>query len=204
MRFPTTLLLASGLLTLTARGSDWPQWRGPNRTGHVSPGAAVPAALSIEPKIVWRQKIGDGFASPVVAGGKVFYSDNHEGQETLHALEAGSGKEIWHANIDQAAGDHQGPAGPRCTPLVDGDRVYAQSLKGQLHCLKTSDGSLVWKVNYTTDFSAIFIGEKGNAQGAARHGNNGSPLIDGGQMFVNVGGTNGESVVCFQKETGKV
>jgi outer membrane protein assembly factor BamB len=204
MRSPTTLLLTSVLLTLNARGADWPQWRGPDRTGHVSPGATVPASLSTEPKIVWRLKIGDGFASPVVAGGKVFYSDNHEGHETLHALEAGSGKEIWHADIDQAAGDQQGPAGPRCTPLVDGDRVYAQSLKGQLRCLKTSDGSLVWKVNYTTDFSAIFIGEKGNAQGAARHGNNGSPLIDGNQMFVNVGGTNGESVVCFQKETGKV
>jgi outer membrane protein assembly factor BamB len=204
MRFPSVLLLGSCLLALSAPAADWPQWRGPDRTGHVPPDAAVPASLATEPKILWRLKIGDGFASPVVAGGKVFYADNQEGQETLHALDAGSGKEIWHANIDHAAGDNQGPAGPRCTPLVDGERVYAQSLKGQLHCLKTSDGSLVWKVNYTTDFSAIFIGEKGSAQGAARHGNNGSPLVDGDQIFVNVGGTNGEGVVCFQKTTGKV
>ena len=199
-----TVLLLALILTRAVGAADWPQWRGPDRTGHVYAGAAVPTNLTSEPKILWRLKIGDGFASPIVAGGKVFYSDNSDGQETLHALNPGDGKELWHAAIDQAVGDQQGPAGPRCTPLVSDGRVYAQSMKGRLRCFSAADGKPIWETSYTKDFSAIFIGEKGNAQGASRHGNDGSPLIDGDRLFANVGGTNGESEVCFEKATGKV
>lgn len=188
----------------TACAGDWPQWRGPDRTGHVPPGVAVPSTLPAEPKTVWRIEIGDGLASPVVSGGKVFYLDNQEGREVLHAINATDAKELWHADIDKVHSDSQSVPGPRCTPVVDGDRVYAQSCRGQLRCLKTSDGSQLWTVNYTTDFSATFIGEKGKAQGATRHGNNGSPLIDGDKLYASVGGTNGEAVVCFDKKTGKV
>ncbi len=204
MRSPAIPLLAVLHFSLFASAADWPQWRGPDRTGHVSNGVAVPTNLPAEPKILWRIKIGDGFASPVVAGGKVFYADNSDGQETVHALDPDDGKELWRAAIDLAVGDHQGPSGPRCTPLVNDGRIYAQSMKGKLRCISTADGSAIWDVNYTTDFSAIFIGEKGNAQGATRHGNDGSPLIDGDRLFANVGGTNGESEVCFQKANGKV
>ncbi|MDB6021011.1 MAG: hypothetical protein JWQ04_868, partial [Pedosphaera sp.] len=195
-----------GLLFLlpTARADDWPQWRGPERTGHVSSGVAVPTSLPAEPKVIWRTSIGDGLASPVIAGGKVFYLDNQEGREVLHAVAATDAKELWHAEIDKVHGDSQSVPGPRCTPMVDGDRVYAQSCRGELRCLKTTDGTPLWNVNYTTDFSALFIGEKGKAQGATRHGNNGSPLIDGDRLYASVGGTNGESVVCFRKTTGKV
>ncbi|MDB6019926.1 MAG: Pyrrolo-quinoline quinone [Pedosphaera sp.] len=203
MRFPS-LLFAALIFALSAPAADWPQWRGPDRTGHVPAGAVMPTALPTEPKILWHLKIGDGYASPVVAGGKVFYPDNKGGQEVLHAVDVTSGKEIWNAKIDQAFTDNHGPSGPRCTPLVDDGRVYAQSCRGELRCLKATDGSPLWQINFTTDFSAIFMGENGNALGASRHGNNGSPVIDGDHLLVNVGGTNGESVVCFDKATGKV
>src|SRR5579872_4783361 len=170
-----TGMIASLLLLLPgALAADWPQWRGPERTGHVPPGVPVPATLPSEPKVLWRIKIGQGFASPIVANGRVFYFDNQNGVETLHAIDPANAKELWRADIDQAFTDTQGPSGPRCTPLVDGDRIYAQSCKGELRCLKVTDGSLIWHVNYTNDFSAVFFGEKGNAQGAARHGNDGS------------------------------
>jgi outer membrane protein assembly factor BamB len=203
MRYGIALLLIL-VLTPSATAADWPQWRGPERTGYVTVGAPVPTNLPAEPKILWRIKIGDGFASPIVSGDKVLYSDNSDEQETVHALSPSDGKVLWHAAIDQAVGDHQGPAGPRCTPLVNDGRVYAQSMKGRLRCFSASDGKPIWETSFTTDFSAIFIGEKGNAQGASRHGNDGSPLIEGERLFANVGGTNGESEVCFEKATGKV
>ncbi len=87
----------------------------------------------------------------------------------------------------------------------DGGLVYAaNSCRGELRCLKVADGTPVWSVNYTSNFSAAYYGERGNAQGATRHGNNGSPAIDGNYLYAPVGGTNGESVVCFEKTTGKV
>ncbi|HZQ45930.1 MAG TPA: PQQ-binding-like beta-propeller repeat protein [Verrucomicrobiae bacterium] len=195
-----------GLLCILpgALAGDWPQWRGPDRTGQVPHSERIPSALPAEPKILWRIKIGEGLASPVVAGGKVFHLDTQQGMETLHVLDAANAKELWHADIDRTFFDQQSAPGPRCAPLVDGDRVYAQSCRGELRCLKVADGSPLWHVNYTKDFSAIIIGEKGNSVGAARHGNNGSPVIDGDKLFAAVGGTNGEGVVCFEKITGKV
>jgi outer membrane protein assembly factor BamB len=206
MTFPARhgaiLLFASAMLHGWA--SDWPQWRGPTRTGHVPEDEEVPDRLTTEPKVLWRIKAGEGLASPVLAGGRVYYFDNPNGKETLHAIDAATAGEFWRKEIDDPFRDMQGPGGPRCTPVVAGDRVYALSCKGELQCLSVADGQLVWRTNFTNDFGALFIGEKGNAPGAARHGNNGSPLVDGDFLYACVGGTNGAGVVCFEKRTGKV
>ncbi|HAV62307.1 MAG TPA: hypothetical protein DCY13_08065, partial [Verrucomicrobiales bacterium] len=73
-----------------------------------------------------------------------------------------------------------------------------------MQCRNVADGRLIWRTSYTNDLHATFIGERGTAAGASRHGNNGSPLIDGPHLIAPVGGTNGHSVVCFDKLTGKV
>src|SRR5262245_8418281 len=80
-----------------AAAADWPQWRGPGRTGHIPKGETGPDKLPLELPVAWRVKVGDGLASPIVATGKVFYLDNQAGQETVHAADAGSGKPIWRA-----------------------------------------------------------------------------------------------------------
>src|SRR2546421_8807034 len=125
------LIYLSFVLVLTIaipmHAEDWPQWRGPLRTGHVAPGSRVPTALPSEPKVVWKISVGEGFASPVIAGGGLFYFDNQAGKETLHALKAEDAREAWGATVDDTFQDEQGPPGPPCTPLVDGDPGYAQS-----------------------------------------------------------------------------
>jgi outer membrane protein assembly factor BamB len=189
---------------LQASAEDWPQWRGPDRTGHVPQNVKVPDSLPSEPKILWRMKIGEGLASPVVASGQVVYLDHQQGKEIVHAASIETGSPIWDAPLDEAFKDNQGPIGPRCTPVVDGHRVYAQSCRGELQCLRLKDGKQVWRANFQTDFSSVFIGEKGQAQGASRHGYNGAPVVDGGKLLALAGGTNGAGVVCFDKFTGKV
>ncbi|MGD0090894.1 MAG: PQQ-binding-like beta-propeller repeat protein [Planctomycetota bacterium] len=183
--------------------ADWPQWRGPAQTGHVPAGVAVPAALPAEAKVLWRVKIGDGYASPVVCGGKVFYLDNQQGDETVHAAEAATGKELWHARLDACFKDNF-VSGPRCTPTADGNRVYAQSCRGEFQCLNADDGKVVWRKNFCTDFGSIFIGEKGAATGASRHGYAGAPVVDGENIIVGVGSTKGACLVCMKKATGDV
>ena len=205
MKLNEVLLL--GVLTSFAthlRGEDWPQWRGPLRTGHVSAGARVPIALPSDPKTVWRLKVGEGFASPVVAGGKVFYFDNQAGKETLHAIKAADHQELWRVSADDVFQDEQGPPGPRCTPLVDGELVYAQSGLGELQCLRVADGQRVWRVNFRKDFGAAFLGEDSKIPGAAEHGYTAAPVVDGERLFACVGGTNGAGMVCFAKRTGQV
>lgn len=184
--------------------TDWPGWRGPLRDGHVPAGSAVPETLPQAPRQVWRIKIGDGLASPVVAGNKVFYLDNQDDKEMLHAVDRNIGSELWRSAIDDLHKDSQSAPGPRCTPLVDGDRVYAQSCKGELRCLKVADGTLDWRVNFTTNFQAYFYGERGAAQGAHRHGYTGSPWVDNQRLIVTVGDTNGAGIACLDKTTGAV
>jgi outer membrane protein assembly factor BamB len=167
----------------TGLAADWPQWRGPLHDGHVPAGIKVPDSLPSEPRVVWRSKVGDGLASPIVADGRVFYLDNQEGFEVFK--------------------DSQSLPGPRCTPLYADARIYAQSCRGELQCRATG-GAMLWRVSYVTNFGAVFIGEKGAAQGAARHGYNGAPVIDGDHLITLAGGTNGASLVCLDKNKGSV
>ncbi|MBX3745972.1 MAG: PQQ-binding-like beta-propeller repeat protein [Verrucomicrobiae bacterium] len=204
MRFPTGPLLAALCFLAVPALADWPNWRGPGHNGHAPPDAPALPTLPTDPAVLWQIPAGEGLASPVVSGGRVFAFDNQGGRETLRALDAATGTERWRADIDEPFSDSQGPTGPRNTPTVDGDRVYAVSCRGELQCRRVSDGSLVWRANYVKDFGAEFIGERGLAPGAARHGNNGSPLIDGEHLIAPVGGRPGAGVVCFDKHSGAV
>jgi outer membrane protein assembly factor BamB len=197
-------LAALLLLTVASPASDWPRWRGPAQDGHVPPGAAVPAKLPATPVVVWRLKIGNGLASPVVSAGLVTYLDDQQDTETVHVVEASTGKQRWSVPLDTTFKDAQSAAGPRCTPVIDGDRIYAQSCRGQLKCLNATYGTTRWSVDYVKDYAAVFIGEKGAAAGASRHGYDGSPVIDGGYLIACAGGTNGASVICLDKLTGRL
>lgn len=188
----------------TLFAADWPKWRGPENSGHVPAGVRVPTTLPAEARYVWKQKVGNGHGSPVVSAGRVYHLDFQENKEVVHAVDAISGKSLWSVPLDDAHKDKQSEAGPRSTPVVDGDRVYVQSCRGEFRCLAVADGKTIWRVNFVTDFKAEFIGEKGQAPGASRHGNNGSPFIVDERILVSVGGREGASIVCFSKRDGKV
>ena len=154
--------------------------------------------------MVWRVKTGAGWASPVVVAGKIFYADNQDKRETLHAVSATDGHELWRANVDAVMHDEQGPDGPRGTPLVEGDHVYVQSCLGELQCRQAADGALVWRTNFQRDFGSPWLGEDSVIPGAAEHGYTGSPVLAGGLLIACVGSTNGAGVVAFDRRTGAV
>ena len=199
---PRTIAFAL-LLTVPALAGDWPQWRGPLRTGHVPAGEAVPSTLPADPNVIWQVPVGDGFASPVVAGGRVFHLENENAKEVARAFDAATGKEIWKKTIFSSHRDGFG-IGPRTTPVVDGERLFVQSAKGEFQCLNVADGALIWRTNFVEDFGAVYTGEKGKAAGASRHGATGSPIIDGENIIVQVGSEKGASVVAFRKSDGQV
>ncbi len=199
---PLLLLPSIFLLPLRAATSDWPQWHGPNRDGLAPTGAPVPTALPKELKPLWKIPVGGGFAAPVVAGGKLVYLDENGEQEIAHLLDAATGREIWKAPFSERSADEWG-AGPRATPIMDGNRVYVQSTSGEFRCLNLADGKLIWGVSFEKDFGVKFLGYKANSGTATRRGNNGSGVVDGNAVIVPVGSTEGASLVCFDKLTGK-
>ncbi len=206
---PLATLAVLALTTLHLPALDWPQWRGPQRDAVVSDPQHPLTKISSEPKILWKVPAGEGQASPVLSKGRLVFLDSVSGNETAHCLDAATGKEIWKATIAPTVqfqnnyGD-----GPRCTPLIDGDRLYVQSCSGEFQCLNFADGKLLWQVSFGKDYGATFLGNsskdpEAKETASRRHGNNGSPVVDGDRIFVPVGSTKGATLVCFDKLKGK-
>lgn len=192
------------VLMSSCLAADWPGWRGPKRDGHAADGAVLPKSLPLQPRRVWQLKVGEGLASPVVAGETVYYLDAQGDKEVVHAIARETAAERWAVPLDGTFKNGQTAPGPRCTPLVDGDRVYVQSCNGEFQCLSVGDGKLLWRVNFTRDYHAGVPAERGVAKGAQRHGFTAAPWVDGQRLIALVGDTQGAGVVCFDKLTGKV
>jgi outer membrane protein assembly factor BamB len=203
------LLCIAVLASASVHAADWPQWRGPNRNSVVQDTRHALDTLPKDPKARWQIDVGPGLSSPVIARGELVYLDAQNEQETAHCLDAATGRSIWNTTVGPAAS--YSPAfggGPRCTPLIDGDRVYVQSGMGEFRCISLADGKMIWGVSFAADYGATFLGKSGGAldakeTGARQHGNNGSAAIDGDRVFVPVGSPNGATLVCFDKRNGR-
>ena len=204
MRHFISLMLFCALsVAARLQAGDWPQWHGPTRDCQLPVAEKLPGTLPNDLKPVWKIPIGGGFSSPVVAGDKAVYLDENGSQEVVHLVDARTGKEQWNRPIADRFEDEWG-AGPRSTPFIDGDRVYAQSCNGQFRCLNLADGRIVWGTSFDKDFGVKFAGSKSNSGTATRRGNNGSGVVEGDTVIVPVGGTDGATLVCFEKRTGKM
>ena len=172
--------------------ADWPQWLGPTRDG-ASPEKV--AAWKGAPKVLWRQPVGEGNSSPVVAGGRVFIHAKVKDKdaEEVVAFDARTGKEVWRTAYDRAAFTSLYGNGPRATPAVAGGKVYTFGVTGALTCFDAAGGKQLWQVDTFKQFSPPKL-----MFGAAC-----SPLAEGGRVLVNVGGK-GASVVAFDASTGEV
>lgn len=201
-RFVRAAAFSAVLALLAASANaDWPRWRGANADGRAPADAIAAKALPAAPTKIWQVAVGEGIASPIVAGGRAYTMDNVGDKETLHALNAATGQELWRAEVGPVYSDFQSKPGPRCTPIADGDRIYAQSCLGELVCIGAKDGKQVWRCSYQKDLGAAAPAEAGDNLGAARHGFSCSPVIDGNRIIANVGAP-GAGVVCLNKLTG--
>jgi outer membrane protein assembly factor BamB len=159
--------------------------------------------------VLWKVPVGTGYAGPAVAGGKLFVTDyvpgnktklpeggfakgRFAGSERVICRDAATGKDLW-ATSYPVEYTLSYPAGPRCTPGVDGDFVYTLGAMGDLKCLNVADGKEVWAKNFMKDYES----------GLPVWGFSAHPLVDGDKLICLVGGTNDRLVVAFDKKTGK-
>jgi len=191
MHWLRSLLLVL-LCALTLQAADWPGWLGPRRDGTSSE--------KVEPwkgdlKVLWRKPVGPGHSSPVMAGNRVYLHTRVPGQEReqMAAYDALTGKEIWQSAYDREKFSSPFGTGPQATPQFFEGKLYTFGATGILACFEADKGELLWKVPTREKFKApsLFFG-------AAC-----SPLVDGDQVVVNVGGE-GASVVAFDRHNGMV
>lgn len=178
-----------GFLALTIQAQDWPQFLGPTRNG-VYPGV-IPAG---RPAILWKRDVGQGFAGPAVAQGKLILFHRVNDKETVESIDAKTGKAIWTFQYATAYRDDFGfDEGPRATPSISSGRVYTFGAEGTLHCLDLATGRRLWRVDTHSQF-----GVNKGFFGAA-----GSPLVEDNRVLLNVGGSNGAGIVALDAATGK-
>ena len=190
-------LALGSLLVLTSLASpalalDWPQWRGPDRTGVSKETGLLKAWPAGGPARLWMfENAGKGYSAPAIVAGKYFTIGTRDDAEALFILDANTGKEIRVAKIGSILENKWGD-GPRGTPAVDGDRVYALSGTGDLVCISIADGKVLWKVTMKSLGGSI-----------PNWGYTESVLVDGNKVLCTPGGGKG-TVAALDKMTGKV
>jgi outer membrane protein assembly factor BamB len=181
--------ISQGVTKPTAGKFDWPHWRGPNGNNHSSEVGLIHTFPESGPKILWRKPLGSGFSGLTVSGGRVFTLFGDSGRENIICFNANTGREIW--KIDNDADFKEGRSfGPRSTPCVEGDKVYAVGASGKLHCLEAATGKTVWSFNIYEKYSMRVHFE----------GLSCSPQIDGKKLIVAAG----TAVFAFDKTDGKL
>ncbi len=175
-----------------AANFDWPQWRGADRTDVSKETGLLKSWPEGGPKRVWLfEKGGNGYSGPAIVNGKLFTIGTRDENEVLLVLDANSGKELWSASLGGILANDWG-MGPRGTPTVDGEHVYAMSGKGNVACVNIADGKVLWQQSMTS------LGGKVPQWGYAE-----SVLIDGDHAVCTPGGTQG-AIAALDKKTGKL
>src|SRR6187200_1602973 len=115
--------------------ASWPQWRGPARDGKSPDTGLATDWESNPPKLLWTAEgLGGGYASVSVADGVIYTTGNLENGQAVIAINAVDGSSRWTKPITSELPDHK-YEGARCTPSIDGDRLYVIASSGKIVCL---------------------------------------------------------------------
>jgi outer membrane protein assembly factor BamB len=185
------ILLSVVLAASAAEAQDWPQWRGPNRDGAASSFRA-PDSWPDRLAEKWKIEVGEGYATPLVVGDRLYVFTRQGEEEVLAALEAATGKTIWRTSYKapfemNPATKRHGP-GPKSTPAFSNGRLFTLGMSGIVTAFDAATGRQIWQKPAPT-VGPLF-------HTAA------SPLVDGGLVFLHVGGHDDGALTAFDAETG--
>ena len=205
--------LAALLSAGPAGAADWPQWRGPERSGISPESSDWPAGWP--PRKLWSRNVGAGCTSPVIADGRIYVMGwkgtgrgNPVGTDTVQCLDARTGRTLWKQSYRCRyqgrfrTGDTRQYGGPSSTPAYDAaaKRLYTLSIDGDLRCWDAARGRPVWTENLYDEHKALRRPDVG--KGRRDYGFTSSPLVRGGVVVVEVGAGQG-TVMAFDKATGR-
>lgn len=185
------LCMTVGLYAQT--NGEWAQWRGANRDGISKETGLLKEWPKEGPALVWKATgAGRGYSTLAVSKGRIYTMGLRGDREFVVAFDVASGKEVWATAHGNAFKNDRGD-GPRGTPTIDGDMLYALGGNGDLSCLNVKTGKIVWSMNVLEKFGGS----------NPRWGISESPLIIGEKVLINAGGQDA-SIVAFNKKDGSV
>ncbi|PYQ18316.1 MAG: polyvinylalcohol dehydrogenase [Acidobacteria bacterium] len=182
--------LSTGLFA--APPTDWPGWRGPNRDALSPDKGLLNEWKPSGPPLAWKAAgLGVGFSSVSVAGSRIYTMGDKGGAQQVIALNRADGRILWTARVGPPWSDESG--GPRGTPTVDGDLVYAIGTEGDLVCVEAATGKERWRRSLARDLGGEMMSMWKFSE---------SPLVDGDRLVVTPG-SRSAGLVALDKTTGK-
>jgi len=175
-------------------GEDWPVFLGPRGDDISIESGLLKQWTEKGPPIVWHREVGQSYSAPVTAKGRIVYFHRLEDQELIECADMLTGKAIWSFGYPTQYEDRYGyNNGPRSSPAIDGDRVYTYGAEGVLTCVNFQTGAKVWQRPINAEYKVPqgFFGA-----GVA-------PVIEGDLVLLNIGATDGASIVAVNKSTGE-
>jgi outer membrane protein assembly factor BamB len=170
--------------------THWTGFRGPDRDGHYrQQPVRTDWGRALTP--LWKQPVGGGFASFVIADGRAFTIEQRGSREVAAAYDLVTGRELWTTAwnaLFQENGD-----GPRATPAWHDGRLYVLGATGEFRALDAATGRTVWRTNILADAGTQNM----------EFGMSASPLVVDNTVVVLAGGANGQSVVAYDRQSGK-
>lgn len=193
---PSLVVIALTSAASPVAAADWPQILGPQRNGEAVGEKLADSWPADGPRTLWQRSVGRGYAGLAVVGQIAILFHRVGDDERVEALDVGSGKERWHFSIPTSYVSGISPDdGPRCVPLIHGEKVIVFGVQGTLACLRLADGKKEWSHDTHAEFRA--------SEGYFGAGS--SPIVEGEKVIVNVGGAKaGAGVVAFDLASGKV
>lgn len=194
MRFLACLLLLGVPWIRPASAADWPRFLGPRLDATSSETRLLERVPEGGPPVVWDREIGTGYSAPSVVGDRLYLFHRVGAEELLEAWEIATAKPLWKQSQPTRYRDPYGyNDGPRCVPLVAGERVYTFGAEGLLTCVETGTGRRVWQRDTAKEFQVP----------EAFFGVGSTPLLEGGRLLVMVGGQPDSTVVALDPADGK-
>ena len=192
--FFVPLLLLSAVRTGAQTGGEWPQWRGANRDGISQETGLLKEWPADGPPLAWKAAgAGRGYSSLAVSKGRIYTLGIKNEREHVIAFDVATGKQVWATPYGSTAFRNDRGDGPRGTPTVDDDRLYALGGGDDLSALDAKTGKIIWTMNVLQKFGGSNI----------TWGISESPLVVGEKLLVNAGGP-GASVVALNKKDGSL
>jgi outer membrane protein assembly factor BamB len=170
----------------------WADFRGTGRDGQYTAGSIRTDWAALKP--LWRQPVGGGHASFVVADGRAFTIEQRGDEEVAAAYDVLTGRELWTNTWKASFTEYYGDAGPRATPTFHDGTLFALGAIGELRAIDASNGTLRWRANILEDANADNLD----------WGMSASPLVVGNTVVTVPGGGNGRSIVAYDRATGRV
>jgi len=174
---------------------DWPWFLGPQHTGVSGETNLKPDWTNGPPSVVWKQPVGTGYSAPSILGDRLVVHHRLRREEIVSCRSLDTGEELWQYAYPSEYSDPYGyNNGPRCSPVLDDGQCLTLGAEGVLTCVNLQDGALVWQHDLKSKFTLPdwFFGV-----GC-------SPILDGEQLIVLVGGQPNSGVVAFNRRDGSI